>query len=117
MLIAPLYSKFKNAANPERFFKKQFIAAALVSVAVSYSATGAIVYNIGKSEWEDKKDDFHITDLLSFNLIQKHGVQGSVAVGLSYVGDISFLYTLAGIAFWRRHRNQSGDTPKPPQNN
>lgn len=112
MLLSPLYKKFRNVANPEKFFKKQFIAAAVAGVALSYTATGFIVYDIAKSEWKNR-EEFEVWDVLSFNMINKHGLKGGAAVGLGYAGDAALFYSLAGMAYWRSRRRNEKESAAP----
>lgn len=115
MLLSPLYKVFRNVAKPEKVFRKQFIAAALVGFTVSYGAAGAIVYSAAKSEWNSGKE-FNLSDLISIKLIKKHGLKGGAALGLSYAGDATIIYALAGMAYWRSRKNKDASpAPAPDQ--
>lgn len=106
MLLSPLYRVFKKVANPEKVFKKHFIAAALTGFVGAYTVSGAIVYDIAHTEWQSR-DDFKITDVLSWNLITQHGKKGATAVGVSYVGDVGGVYGFAGLAYWRSRKRKA----------
>lgn len=110
MLTAPLYRKFKNVANPKKFFKKQFIAAALTAFVGTYGAAGAVGYHIYQSEIQNN-ENFRLQDLFSLNAVRKHGLKGGAMTVLGYAGDISLLYSVAGLAHWRQKRKKEANPP------
>ena len=115
MILAPLYLKFKNVANPEKFFKKQFMAAALAGFVVTNGAMAVLAYDIYRDEIKNKQD-FSIYDSISWDSVRKHGAKGIAALGLSYAGEAGLIYSLAGMAYWRsRRRKERQQHPKPPE--
>jgi len=105
LVTSPLLKVFKKVSNPQKFFKKQFIAAAFAGVVGTYVAAGAILYSSAKEEW-NKKDGFQITDLFSINAVRKHGKNGVAAVAISYVGDACLIYGLAGVGYHRSRKKK-----------
>ena len=116
MLATPLYRLFEKVSNPQKFFKKQFIAAAFAGFVIAYGAAGAIIYNAIQDE-RRKKGNVELTDLFSLSLIKKHGKKGAAAIGIGYAGDVSLIYGVAGIVYWRRKRRQKEQKTNSPSNN
>jgi hypothetical protein len=115
MLASSLYNKFRNAANPQKFFRKSFIAASVAGFIGTYSAAGLIVYNIAQDEWRNDKD-FHIASLFSWNAVRKYGFKGGAVAVLGWAGDVSLVYSMAGMTYWRSRRlaeGVNGPVPTP----
>lgn len=113
MFVAPLYRKFKNAANPQRFFKKSFIAAALVGGITAYGAAGVLAFNIIKTELNSSSNEASLTNLFAWNIVKKHGIKAGVALGMTYPADVAFLYAGLGVLYWRKQAKKNTNAPEP----
>lgn len=115
MIAATLYQKFKNVADPQKYFKKHFIAAAFSGFVAAYGTAGYLAYDIYRQETKTNKE-FSLYDVFSWDTVKKHGLKGAAAYGIGYIGDIGFVYGLAGMAYQRSRRRKDAQQPKPSEN-
>jgi hypothetical protein len=111
LVLNSIRKAFKNVAEPEKVFRKSFIAAAAGIFVASYSTAGYFAWDSITTEWN--QENFQASRLFPWVLAYNHGANVAKAIAVSYIGDLAAIYAGAGIMFW--HKKAHKKQQKPPQ--